>query len=212
MIDGRRKVVIASQKLNFEQEVDIIFSAFNQEHHYIEIDLRFDVENAFETEEPTCSQVGLRMRTFMPYLYDSEYPGVFYQLTPGEETILNAGMLVKMGSLTFIVERFNTGICSKVGNRYRMEDAYAILHDLGLDINLKSSFYAVIDGHGGDWCSKMLRKELVPFLIKTLKAKLKLLGEDAANGRLSEIMHQVFYRMYKLIDKEFFDRSKEAAK
>ena len=58
----------------------------------------------------------------------------------------------------------------------------------------------------------MLKKELVPFLIKTLRTKFLLLGEDAGNGRFSEIIHQVFYRMYKMIDKEFFDRSKDAAK
>jgi serine/threonine protein phosphatase PrpC len=61
-----------------------------------------------------------------------------------------------VASLQFIIERFNIGVVSKIGNRTHMEDSYIIAHDLGLDGVLKASFFAVVDGHGGDWCSEYL--------------------------------------------------------
>lgn len=61
-----------------------------------------------------------------------------------------------VGRLKFLVERFNVGCVSKIGNRTHMEDSYIIAHDLGLDGVLKSSFYTVIDGHGGECCAEFL--------------------------------------------------------
>ena len=58
-----------------------------------------------------------------------------------------------MNNFTFVTERFLTGVVSKQGKRSKNEDTYIVCHDLGLDLNLKASFYAVIDGHGGIWCS-----------------------------------------------------------
>jgi len=37
-----------------------------------------------------------------------------------------------------------------------MEDAYIVQQDLGIDGILKVSLFAVIDGHGGDFCSKFI--------------------------------------------------------
>lgn len=34
-----------------------------------------------------------------------------------------------------------------------MEDSYIIAHDIGLDGKLKASYFAVVDGHGGEWCA-----------------------------------------------------------
>jgi len=48
------------------------------------------------------------------------------------------------------------GSVAKLGNRARMEDTYVVAQDLGLDCCLKASLYAVIDGHGGEWCAKFL--------------------------------------------------------
>lgn len=73
-----------------------------------------------------------------------------------------------MGSLTFSIERFNLGIVSDVGIRGSMEDTHLIIEDLGLDECMKMSLYAVIDGHGGDWCAHFLRKRLELELRKQL--------------------------------------------
>lgn len=70
-------------------------------------------------------------------------------------------MIFQISELSFIVERFNIGIVSKIGNRTHMEDSYIIHHDIGLDGCLKASYYSVIDGHGGDWCSEFLQNQLV---------------------------------------------------
>jgi serine/threonine protein phosphatase PrpC len=41
-----------------------------------------------------------------------------------------------------------------------MEDTYIICQDLGIDEQIKTSLFAVIDGHGGDWCANFLRIRL----------------------------------------------------
>ena len=74
--------------------------------------------------------------------------------------------MIIIGSLKFLVERFYTVASAKIGNRPRMEDTYVLAHDLGLDSSLKASLYAVIDGHGGDWCAKFLQQELINFVIR----------------------------------------------
>lgn len=75
-------------------------------------------------------------------------------------------MVFQVSKLAFLVERFNLGIVSKIGNRTHMEDAYIIAHDLGLDGVLKASFFSVIDGHGGEWCAEFLQDEMVKVLNK----------------------------------------------
>ena len=72
-----------------------------------------------------------------------------------------------VGNIKLIVERFNTTAVAKIGNRTKMEDTYIMAHDLGIDSTLKASMYAVIDGHGGDWCTKFLQQELIKFIIKS---------------------------------------------
>ena len=74
---------------------------------------------------------------------------------------MQPGMTLQLGNLTFIVERFETWVGSERGTRSRMEDRYIVQHDLGLDQVVKSSFYSVIDGHGGEWCAKYLSNEMV---------------------------------------------------
>lgn len=65
-----------------------------------------------------------------------------------------------------MVERFNVGCVSKIGNRTHMEDSYIIVQDIGLDGVLKASYFSVVDGHGGDWCAKFLQENLVKQLNK----------------------------------------------
>ena len=79
--------------------------------------------------------------------------------------MLNPGQMIIIGASKFIVERFYTVAVAKIGNRPRMEDTYVLAHDLGIDSALKSTLYAVIDGHGGEWCAKFLQQELIKFVI-----------------------------------------------
>jgi serine/threonine protein phosphatase PrpC len=65
-----------------------------------------------------------------------------------------------MGLLTYACERFNTGVIADVGYRGSMEDTYIISQDLGIEDYLKVSLFAVIDGHGGDYCAHYLRQRL----------------------------------------------------
>ena len=69
--------------------------------------------------------------------------------------------MIQLATLTFVVERFNTGVVSKKGSRQRMEDSYIVQHDIGLDQTLKCSVYTLIDGHGGDWCTKFIQNEML---------------------------------------------------
>lgn len=107
-------------------------------------------------------------------------------------------MMVKMGSLTFLCELYNVGVTSNRGNRMRMEDAYAVAQDLGMDSLLKSSVYAVIDGHGGDWCAKFLKCDYLLFIIEYLKKEIA--NSDLEKKKISAIMKSAFTKMFKGID------------
>lgn len=65
-----------------------------------------------------------------------------------------------MGNLQFAIERFNTAVVAETGYRPNMEDTYLIQQDMGIDEFIKVSLFAVIDGHGGDYCSNYLKVNL----------------------------------------------------
>ena len=91
--------------------------------------------------------------------YDA--PSAYFKLYPDERHMIHPGDIFQMGLLQFAVERFNTGVIADVGVRTSMEDTFLIVHDLGIEDCLKFSLFAVIDGHGGDWCAHFMRKRLV---------------------------------------------------
>jgi serine/threonine protein phosphatase PrpC len=80
--------------------------------------------------------------------------------------------IIRIGSITFAVERFNTGAIADVGTRSAMEDTYVIEQDLHIDDYMKFTLFAVIDGHGGDWCAHYIRKRLAGELRKQLEDPL----------------------------------------
>ena len=64
------------------------------------------------------------MRVFGSFQYKSGVSAVLQRLLPEQEVILQPGMIVKIGALGFVVERYNMGVVSMRGLRYRMEDSY----------------------------------------------------------------------------------------
>ena len=129
------------------------------EHLILEIAPAFDLEETYMNEEdaPLLSPFGLQMRVHAPFLYNPLQPALFYRLLPQEEVLFQPGMLLHIGKMKFLLERFQTGAHDDTGFRFKQEDAYIVQHDLGLDQLLKASFFAVIDGHGGDWCASYLK-------------------------------------------------------
>lgn len=94
--------------------------------------------------------------------------GLYKKLMLKEEFALKPGSGIRVGSLEFHVERFNTGIVSERGGRPNQEDSYACVHDLQISPYFSSTYYAVFDGHGGSECSKFLRSHLHFFIRKEL--------------------------------------------
>lgn len=47
-----------------------------------------------------------------------------------------------------------------------MEDSYIVCHDLGINSSIQASVYAVLDGHGGEWCAEFVRNHLLDELKK----------------------------------------------
>lgn len=75
--------------------------------------------------------------------------GVYKRLFDTENYILRPGHAFRIGTLEFLVERFNTGIVSDIGQRPHMEDTYAVIQDMVIDEDTCVTYYAVFDGHGG---------------------------------------------------------------
>ena len=77
------------------------------------------VENHFEILFDNNSLI---MRNLNLSCWDS--CGVYRRLFDQENYILRPGHAFRIGTLEFLVERFNTGIVSDIGQRAHMEDTY----------------------------------------------------------------------------------------
>jgi protein phosphatase 2C family protein 2/3 len=115
-----------------------------------------------------------------------------------------------MEGLAFAVERFNCGVIADVGIRSSMEDTYIVLNDLGIEDYLKFSLYAVIDGHGGDWCANYLRKNLAAEIKKQLNDPM--LGFRKHNeGNINECISKAFSRAFAVMDEAYYRDCKDVA-
>lgn len=79
--------------------------------------------------------------------------GVYRRLFDQESYSLRPGHAFRIGTLEFLVERYNTGIVSDIGQRPNMEDSYACIQDMMIDEEVSVTYYAVFDGHGGADCA-----------------------------------------------------------
>lgn len=107
------------------------------------------------------------------------------------------------------MERYQSAAVAKIGNRPRMEDVYLIAHDLGLDSALKVSLYSVIDGHGGEWCSKFLQTEMVRYVIQEFKQSLSspVMIRQQLKRPAGQLVASVFNRAYQKLDLEYYLRN-----
>ena len=88
---------------------------------------------------------------------------------------LQPGDAFRIGTLEFLIERFNTGIISDIGQRDHMEDYYQYIQQLiNLDNRVQVTYYAVFDGHGGSSCAQ--------FCAETLHLELKYQLDDVIHG------------------------------
>ena len=80
--------------------------------------------------------------------------GLYKMLFDHENHNLQPGDAFRIGSLEFLIERFNTGIVSDIGQRDHMEDSYKYVQQLiNFDNKVQITYYAVFDGHGGAMCA-----------------------------------------------------------
>ena len=75
--------------------------------------------------------------------------GVYKRLFDDEAWNLRPGNAFRIGTLEFIVERFNTSIMEDIGQRPYMEDTNKVIQDFMLSQEVPVTYYAVFDGHGG---------------------------------------------------------------
>lgn len=118
-------------------------------------------DRIFDAKSPVS---GLVLQTFQSWHREFPIPTVFYKMRRHENTVLQPGTIVRLVNTNFLVERFNTGVVAKIGNRQNMEDSYFISHDIGFDSILKVSYFCVIDGHGGDFCAQFIQEEMIATL------------------------------------------------
>jgi hypothetical protein len=111
------------------------------------------IEYSDRVNNPASPTGGLCIKTFYGWSFEKIRPAVMFKLRQNEQIVVQPGAQIAIGSLQFIVERYNIGIVAKIGNRTHMEDSNIIVHDIGLDGALKASYFSIIDGHGGDWCA-----------------------------------------------------------
>lgn len=115
-----------------------------------------------------------------------------------------------MGTLTFAVERFNTGFVADTGIRESMEDTYLIIQDMGLEECVKISLFAVIDGHGGVWCAHFIRKRLENELRAQLNDPIHGFKRHQ-HGNVNECISNALIRTFNIIDEAYLKEMPEVA-
>lgn len=76
---------------------------------------------------------GIDLQLANPFSFEYPTSSVFFELRPHEKLVIQPGQEICIGSLRFLVERFNMGVIWKQGNRPHMEDIYVCHQDFGLD-------------------------------------------------------------------------------
>jgi serine/threonine protein phosphatase PrpC len=85
---------------------------------------------------------------------------------------LSLGDVIRVGSLEFKLERFNTGVAAKFGKeKGQTEDSFTVINDMEIDKHIKCSYYAVYDGHHGQDGSQFLSHYLHVIMKQNLADK-----------------------------------------
>ncbi len=127
-------------------------------------------------------------------LNTEESCGIYKRLSASEEWNLRPGNAFRIGTLEFVVERFNTAVVTEIGQRPHMEDTYKIIQDLMISTEVPVTYYAVFDGHGGQSCSLFLKTHLHNYLVAALTDKLDgILESDDMNSSLVECINKAFH-------------------
>ena len=89
----------------------------------------------------------------------------FFVKLKDQEQRLNPSDVIKVGTTSILVNRFNYGSYETLGTRgHVMEDRISIVQDLNVSFALDVSFFAVFDGHGGTHCVKEICDSVPSFL------------------------------------------------
>eukprot|EP01071_Lankesteria_metandrocarpae_P009772 Lankesteria_metandrocarpae@DN5246_c0_g1_i1.p1 len=132
----------------------------------------------------------------------SRQESVWLSLPPLYHERLQPGDVFEIGSLEFVVLRFNCGIAGQQGCRSTMEDEESAIHDLQLSSTIDSSFFAVYDGHGGRECAKFVRDHLAHVFQELMFARTGGMDNVPLEMLASE-MHFSLTRGFTIIDEVF---------
>jgi len=127
--------------------------------------------------------------------------GLYKMLFDNEHHNLQPGDAFRIGLLEFIIERYNTGVVSDIGQRDHMEDAYKYVQQLlNFDNKVQVTYYAVFDGHGGAICAQ--------YCSENLHVELKNQLEDVLTGienssDLNKTITECIKRSFQITDEKF---------
>lgn len=104
---------------------------------------------------------------------------------------------MRIGSLEFLMQRFNTGVSASIGARNTMEDTYSCIQDLRISPTVSVSYYAVFDGHGGESCSRYLQENLHHALVEAFvsprdKNRMTLIECSNCSETFEGAIHEAF--------------------
>ena len=117
-----------------------------------------------------------------------------------QKKILLPGDQFKIGYLEFRLERYNSSVIMNAKGNNGSDDRYKIIQDLGIDEYVKSSFFAVYDGHGGFNCSNYLKDNFH----KVLKVNLSDRFDGIKNTKnIAKTVKNIFEDTCYLVDNNF---------
>lgn len=114
------------------------------------------------------------------------------RLRPKQQHWLQPDDHFRIGSLIFVVMRFNAGCASQQGVRVSMEDEELALQDLAASNWRHCSFFGVYDGHGGRACAEHVREHLHMNFIHCLHEKGGLDRSRAVHHDICDALTQAF--------------------
>ncbi|EAR94830.2 protein phosphatase 2c (macronuclear) [Tetrahymena thermophila SB210] len=108
---------------------------------------------------------------------------------------LNSQDHIQLGDLKFVYQRFNLGQISDQGTRKNNEDGILIIENLQISKEYKSSLLCVIDGQGGNKCTKFIIDNLEKIIKDQFKSCQIEFNDEYFNQKVVDNLKQIIFEL-----------------
>jgi len=130
---------------------------------------------------------------------------ILKRLDKNEDFLLKPGLILQLGTSKLQYNLLDIYTKTSPGNRSKNEDGSIIRQDLNVSDYLNCSLFCIINGQGGDECTKFLEANFMHYLIKNIGIHI----DDSQN--VFEDLRQALKRTFMDLDMAFYSQNPQLA-